>query len=447
REDLRNRLIRLAGTDDLQQTTAAIDDAARRLGRLLLFQLAVNAAFGALVGIGLFFIGVPSPFLWGVLGGILRFVPYIGGFISAALPLALAFAVDPGWSMVIWTLVLFVGAELFLSNVAEPLLYGHSTGLSPVAILLAASVWAFLWGPVGLILATPLTVCLVVMGRYVPRLEFIDVIFGDRPALSPPQIFYQRMLAGEPGEASDQARAFLRERALATYYDEVALAGMRLAHEDVSRYAVEGERLEVMKQAVHRFVRSLDRLKSPLPKGGALNSEAAAAVAVAGPDAAVARIVKRKNELAPPWRGETPVVCIAGNGTLDEPVTTMLAQVVTKHGLRTRTLNWGEANDLNPGEGERQGVALVILSFLEPLSLVHLRLAVRKAHAMAPGARVILGIWRARDPRMVAELKSKLHADAVVTNFNEGLAAILSLAEDREPRSGHEAPSAIRHQP
>ncbi len=145
REDLRNRFIRLAGTDDLQQTTAAIDDAARRLSKLLLFQLGVNAAFGTVTALGLWLLGVPSPALWGILGGILRFIPYVGGFVGAGLPMLLAFAVDPGWSMVIWTAVLYLGAEALLSNVVEPVLYGHSTGLSPVAILLAATIWAFLW--------------------------------------------------------------------------------------------------------------------------------------------------------------------------------------------------------------------------------------------------------------------------------------------------------------
>ena len=433
REDLRNRLIRLAGTSDLQQTTAAIDDTARRLGRLLLFQLGVNAAFGVIVSVGLMVIGVPSPFLWGVLGGILRYIPYVGGFISAALPMALAFAVDPGWSMVIWTAVLFIGAEAFLSNFVEPVLYGHSTGLSPVAILLAALVWAFLWGPVGLVLATPLTICLVVMGRYVPRLEFIDVMFGDRPALSPPQIFYQRMLADAPEEAADQARAFLRGRALATYYDEVALEGLRLAHDDVSRFAVEGSRLEVLRAAALRLVALLDRVRSPLPKGGVLNAEAAAAVAAAGPDAEVARIVKRGDELAAEWGTAAPVVCVAGTSTLDEPVTAMLAQVVTKHGLRARLVRWEELAARQPTKEEAEGVALVVLSFLEPLSVLHLRHAVRQAHRIVPEARVVIGIWRARDPAMISELQRKVHADAVVTTFNSALAAILDLAS-AEPR-------------
>jgi predicted PurR-regulated permease PerM len=181
REDLRNRLIRLAGSHDLQKTTAALDDAAGRLSKLFLTQLALNAAFGTVIGVGLFFIGVPSPVLWGILAGILRFVPYIGAFISAAFPLALAAAVDPGWSMLLMTAALFIVMEPLAGHVVEPLVYGHSTGLSPVAVVVAATFWTWLWGPIGLVLATPLTVCLVVLGRHVERLEFLDVMLGDRP--------------------------------------------------------------------------------------------------------------------------------------------------------------------------------------------------------------------------------------------------------------------------
>ena len=223
REDLRNRLIRLAGSHDLQRTTAALDDAANRLSRLFLIQLLLNGTFGVIIGTGLWLIGVPSAILWGILAAVLRFVPYIGAAIAAAFPLALAVAVDPTWSMLLWTLALFLIVEPIVGHVIEPMVYGHSTGLSPVAVVASATFWTALWGPIGLVLATPLTVCLVVLGRHVERLEFLDVMFGDRPALSPPEIFYQRMLAGDPTEASDKAEEFLKERSLAPYYDEVAL--------------------------------------------------------------------------------------------------------------------------------------------------------------------------------------------------------------------------------
>ena len=202
REDLRNRLIKLLGSHDLQKTTAALDDGARRLSRLFLTQLALNSAFGVVIGTGLWFIGVPSPALWGILAAVLRFVPYIGAFIAALLPLVLAASVDPDWSMLLQTAALFLIVEPIVGHVIEPLVIGRSTGLSPVAVVVSATFWAALWGPIGLLLATPLTICVVVLGRHVEGLHFLDVMFGDRPALSPSEIFYQRMLAGDPARGS-----------------------------------------------------------------------------------------------------------------------------------------------------------------------------------------------------------------------------------------------------
>src|SRR3954452_9009487 len=194
REDLRNRFIRLAGSNDIERTTAALDDAAHRLGRLFATQLILNAIFGVVIGLGLAVIGVPSAPLWGLLAMILRFIPYIGALLAAALPLCLAAAVGDDWSMAIWTALLFGVVEPVTANVVEPLVCGRTAGLSPFAIVLAASFWTWLWGPLGLLLSTPLTLCLVVLARHVERLRFIDVMLGDQPALTPQQAAYQRML-------------------------------------------------------------------------------------------------------------------------------------------------------------------------------------------------------------------------------------------------------------
>ena len=257
-EDLRDRLIRLFGSRDLHRTTIAIDDAARRLSRYFLSQLAVNASFGVIVGIGLAVIGVPSPVLWAVIGAMLRFVPYVGSYIAAILPVALAAAVDPGWSMAVWTMVLYVVLEGFLGQVVEPLLYGHSTGLSPAAVIIVAIFWSWLWGPIGLILSTPLTLCLVVLGRHVKRLEFLDVLLGDRPALTPVESFYQRMLAGDADEVLEQAEHLLRSRALSSYYDDVALKALQLAAADVRRGTLPTDRVSLIRRAVAELVLELD---------------------------------------------------------------------------------------------------------------------------------------------------------------------------------------------
>ena len=197
REDLRDRMIRLFGMSDVHRATAAISDAARRIGRYLLMQLVVNLLYGLPVGVGLFLIGVPNALLWGMLATVLRFIPYLGPILAAILPIALSFAVDTGWTTPILTVALFIGLELFTNNVLEPWLYGSSTGLSPLAIIVAAVFWTTLWGPVGLLLATPLTVCLVVLGRHVPQLQFFEVLLGDQPVLAPEVKFYQRLLAGD----------------------------------------------------------------------------------------------------------------------------------------------------------------------------------------------------------------------------------------------------------
>ena len=257
RQDLRNRLVRLAGSRDIPRTTAAFDDAAQRLSRLFLTQVALNAGFGLVVGAGLWIIGVPSAPLWGMLAMIFRFVPYIGPLISAIFPLVLAAAAGTGWAMVLWTAVLFAIAETVAGQIIEPLAYGHSSGLSPIAVITSATFWTWLWGPVGLILATPLTVCLVVLGRHVDRLAFLTVILGDQPALMPAELVYQRMLARDPVEASEQARMFLREKPLLAYYEQVLLEGLKLAAADAERGLLDPERMLLIRDAVADIVDDL----------------------------------------------------------------------------------------------------------------------------------------------------------------------------------------------
>jgi len=223
RQDLRDRLIRLAGSHDLQRTTDAINDGAQRLSQYFLAQTALNVLFGLIVGIALTFIGVPNPVLFGILAMVFRFVPYIGAFIAAIFPIALAVAVDPGWSMALMTTALFLVVEPLIGQVIEPLIYGHSTGLTPVAVIIAATFWTWLWGPIGLLLSTPLTVCLGVLGRHIPWLRFLDVMIGDEPPLSPAQSFYQRAIAGDIDEAIDQAVEILPRRSLSYVYDKVVL--------------------------------------------------------------------------------------------------------------------------------------------------------------------------------------------------------------------------------
>src|SRR4051812_31639820 len=425
REDLRNRVIRLAGSYDLQRTTAALDDAAGRLSRLFLTQLVVNGAFGLVIGLGLWVIGIPNVVLWGILAGVVRFVPYIGAIIGAVFPLALAVAVDPGWSMLLWTLALFLIVEPVVGHVIEPMVCGRSTGLSPIAVVASATFWTALWGPVGLVLATPLTVCLVVLGRHVERLEFLDVMFGDRPALSPPEIFYQRMLAGDPTEASDKAEEFLKERSLASYYDEVALKGLQLAQVDAERGALDQERLLKIRDAVHEFAENLSEQDNrPPPKGNSTtDAEASSAVESVAQNAPYEGLrVLRKEDLPTEWQGEHPVLCVAGRNPIDEAAAIMLAQLTGAHGLSARVEAAEALSTANIFRLETDGVAIVCLVYMDTSSPAHMRYSVRRLRRKLPKATIILGCWmKDIDPSALENLREGAKADLAAATLGGAL--------------------------
>src|SRR5690606_20216379 len=232
REELRDRFIRLVGYGDLHRTTEALQEAGSRVARYLLTQLLVNVTYGVPLGLGLWFLGIPNAVLWGMLAVVLRVVPYIGPVIAAIFPIFLAFAVAPGWELLLWTIALILIIELISNNVIERWLYGTRTGLSPLAIIVSAIFWTWLWGPVGLVLSTPLTVCLVVLGRHVPQFEFLEILFGSEPVLDPKERLYQRLLSGDPDEATDNAEEILEEKYLAEYYGSVAIPALLLGEQD-----------------------------------------------------------------------------------------------------------------------------------------------------------------------------------------------------------------------
>ena len=436
REDLRNRLIRLFGSRDLHRTTVAMDDAASRLGTYFLAQLGMNAAFGVLIGLGLWAIGVPSPILWGVFSALMRFVPYIGAFISGLLPVALAAAVDPGWSMAIWTAALFLIAEPLFGHVIEPLLYGHSTGLSPFAVIVSTLFWGFLWGPVGLILATPFTVCLVVLGRHVESLEFFDVLLGDRPPLTPVENFYQRMLAGDPDEARDIGEAMLKERSLSSYYDEVALKGLQLAANDYARGVVTPAQLENIKLSCQGLVEDFENRPDVEPEVDPKNRNPADVPSLAErthpKNEAVPGQAPPVEQRTPTWQGDTPVLCIAGRGPLDEAASTILAQLLRKHGLGARvasyeTVSRGRIRDL-----DLSGVAMICISYLDISgSPAHLRYLLERLHQRAPGIPILVGLWPVGEKVLTdAALGRELGADIYVSSLRDGVEACLRTVQN-----------------
>lgn len=446
REDLRNRLIRLAGSDDLQRTTAALDDAASRLSRLFLIQLLVNGSFGIIIGTGLWLIGVPSAILWGILAAVLRFVPYIGAVIAAAFPLALAVAVDPTWTMLLWTIALFVVVEPVVGHVLEPMVYGHSTGLSPVAVVASATFWTALWGPIGLVLATPLTVCLVVLGRHVERLEFLDVMFGDRPALSPPEIFYQRMLAGDPTEASAKAEEFLKERSLSSYYDEVALRGLQLAQVDAERGALAPDRLTKIRDAVQEFANNISEQDERLPPkvGPTTDVEATSAIEGVAEDAPYESLrVLRKEDLPAGWQGEHPVLCVAGRNPIDEAAAIMLAQLTGAHGLSARVEAAEALSTANIFRLETDGVAIVCLVYMDASSPAHMRYSVRRLRRKLPKATIILGCWmKDIEPAALESLREGAKADLAAATLGGALKLCIEATGVDSLGTGAEGPAS-----
>jgi hypothetical protein len=441
REDLRNRLIKLVGSHDLQKTTAALDDAARRLSRLFLTQLALNAGFGFVVGAGLLAIGIPGAVLWGILAGILRFVPYVGAFIAAVFPLTLAIAVDPAWSLLLWTAALFLILEPLAGQMIEPLLQGRSTGLSPLAVVLSATFWTALWGPIGLVLATPLTICLVVLGRHVENLKFLDVMFGDQPALSPPEIFYQRMLAGDPAEALDNADEFLKGKPLSSYFDEVALKGLKLAQLDLNREALDAPHLELISASVIELVKEFEDYEDQQPKMEPTPDAEAATIGDSVSDAVSYDLpVVAKEELAPVWRGETPVLCIAGQTGLDKAAASMLSQFLIKHGIGSRVEGSESLATANIFRLETTGVQLVCVSFLNAGSPAQMRYTIRRLRRKLPEAKIILGCWMAEADTMLPET---VKADAITTTLRDTADLCVDLARS-QPSKLSNAPTTIK---
>jgi predicted PurR-regulated permease PerM len=233
RKGLRDRFIYLIGRGRLHITTQAIDDAADRVSRYLGAQLIVNSLYGVPIGLGLYLIGIPNAALWGLLAIALRFVPYLGTWIAASFPVALSLAIAPTWTPLLETLALFVVVELISCNLIEPWLYGASTGLSPSAIIVSATFWTWLWGAGGLLLATPLTVCLAVLGKYVPALTFLDILLGERPPIAPEHRFYQRLLAGDHTEVDETISSYLDRNAAEELFDQIILPALQLAEWDV----------------------------------------------------------------------------------------------------------------------------------------------------------------------------------------------------------------------
>jgi len=423
KEDLRDRFIRLAGYQDLQRTTLALDDAADRLSHYLFSQTAINASFGAVVAAGLWLIGIPNPGLWGLVAGMLRYVPYVGVPIAATFPLALAFAVDPGWSKILWTAGLFFTCEPITGQLIEPFVYGRNMGLSAVAVVVAAVFWTWLWGPVGLLLSTPLTMCLVVMGRHVEPLQFLDVLLGDRPPLALEESLYLRMLTGDPDAAALEAEAFLKNNSIVQYFDEVAVKALALAQRDFDRGVLNRERLVHIRQTIDALIENISE-RDEVPAGVGKTDESRGE---GTPDA---------DELGSGWR-EKPVLCVAGRSALDEAAAALLAHLLQKHGMGARVVPAEKVSPANLGHLDDSGIQVVCVSYLDPGNYKNARYLMRRLKKRLPEAHHIVGFWgfAESDSHYLDSLEAMETAD-VVPSLHQALNRVLFLARhpgDRRP--------------
>jgi len=419
REDVRDRAIRLLGSNDLEKSTAAMDDAGDRLGRYFLTLTAINTGYGIFIAAGLWMIGVPSPILWGILAALMRFVPFLGSFISAVCPLILAAAVDPGWSMFLWTLALYLISEPLMGNVIEPVVQGQRTGLSPLAIVLSAAFWTLLWGPIGLLLSIPLTVVLVVLGYHVERLEFLNVLLGDTPPLSPAERFYQRMLAGDPAEAVEQAEKILKKKtSLIDYYDDVVIEGLRLAQNDADRGTLEPERLADIRDTAEIVIETLNDWDIAPTAAEAKTSgdeDRTEAVTEAPGDQQRDSSHRRDDgkdeeeekipsfdicEIAggpidPTWRHDNAILCVAGRTALDETAAIAFAQLVQKCGIGARVIGGERLRHGALSPEDIEGVRLICLSALDVRERSsHARFLVRRLRRSVPGALLLGCFWK-----------------------------------------------------
>jgi len=410
REDLRDRILGLVGARRLNVTTKLLNDAAQRVSRYLLAQLMINGIFGLLVGIGLFFVRIPNPFLWGILAALLRYIPYLGVWIAAVMPAALAFAVEPGYVKVPLTLGLYLGVDLLMYNFLEPLLYGSSTGISPLAILVAAVFWAWLWGTPGLLLATPLTVCVATIGRYVPELTFLRVLLTDEPVLPPSSRFYQRMLAMDLEEATEIGEQYIKGKTLEAFYDDVIVPALSLAEEDRHRGKLDRERQQFIFENTQIIIEEFAERADELIAEHAPSKEGQANASRISPDAK-----------------EVQVLCVPARDRADELAAAMLVQLLLQRGIAAKALGGEALAGESLVEIEKDKPKVVCVPAVPPQGYTHARYICRRLRARFGELKLIAAILTEQDPVDLKQRQPAIPADEVAASLKEATTQILAL--------------------
>ncbi len=417
REDLRNRFIHLIGGERLSLTTQALDDAGRRVSRYLLMQLIINSIFGFVVAVGLTVIGLPNALLWGVLATLLRFVPYAGPFVAAIIPFTISMAVFDGWSRPVVILILFLINEMVASNVIEPWLYGASTGISTTGIIVTTVFWGWIWGPVGLVMATPLTVCLTVVGKYVPQLGFLNTLFSEEEVLPVHSRFYQRLLALDPEEATEVAEDYLAANSLEELYDRVLLPALSLAENDRHHGDLDEEKQLLVHQTTRDIVEELgERFRKSNDASG--------------------NIVETVS-LNDPFSNRGIVLCVPAHDDADEIAELMLAQLLEHRGVPSKVVSAatlsGEMMDIVSSES----IATVCVSAVPPLAATHARYICKRLKPKFPDLKIVVGLWQTNEI-------SKKTQDRLGATGIDRLVGSLSEAAEELKRLSQNAVAAAR---
>jgi predicted PurR-regulated permease PerM len=398
RENMRERLIGLIGARRINVTTQALGEASFRVSRYLFMQLVINACFGIPFGIALYFIGIPNAMLWGLLATLLRFIPYAGVWIAVAMPTVLAFAISDGWSEIAWVLGVFFALELVLVYVAEPWLYGRSTGLSPIAVIAAVLFWTWLWGPVGLLLAMPLTVCVAVMGRYLPEFGFLNVLLGVEPVLAPEARFYQRLVAMDQDEAEDLAEDFANEHGLAALHERVVIPALGLAEQDRHAGALDERHQRFIFDTTRHIVEYVEDRKNP--------REPAAATR----------------------RALAPLCVLPAHDEADHVAALVLARVLPAAEFNPRVspfpLLAGEMLDFIGKEGFR----LACISAMPPRAASHAAYLCKRLKQRFPELKVLVALWTSENTEKAQARLREAGVDQIVTGLADAIDQLRQLS-------------------
>jgi predicted PurR-regulated permease PerM len=418
-EDLRSRLIRLGGQGRLSVVTQAMEEASQGLSRYLLLQFLVNSCYGCIFGTALYFIGVPHALLWGALATALRFVPYIGVWIACAFPVAMAVAVFPGWKHALFVFAIFVALEIITANAVEPWLYGSHAGITPFAILVAAVFWATLWGPVGLVLSVPLTLCLILVGRYVPQMSFLEVLLGDAPPLRPEENYYQRLLATDQDEATELAHSYLEGKSLQNVYESLLVPALRLAEEDRHTGVIDDRVADFVAQSTRELIEDLAERYSAEPRSSGVETY-----------------------LNNPNFAQASIVAIPARDQADELVATMLAQLLQKAGAQNvRALSIDTVENMLT-QVEHGQFGIVCISALPPFAVGQARSLCKRLHGRFPDLALVVGLWGfAGGVPKAQERIGTACTDAVCTNFSEAFFQIQKVVEIKGTVGGKQPPA------